>query len=277
VGKSYACHQLSREAKGDLLLFLDADTVHEPWSIRSAVSEMERIGAGLLSVIPEQRMESFWEKVVLPLLHFSTFCFLPMPLVSPARSPKLAMANGQFMLFRRDAYEAIGGHASVRTALVEDVWLSRRIKESGLRLAVRDGSGTVAARMYRSLGEIWSGFSKNLFAGFRYSLPAITAVILFNLATSILPFVLIGVGLTADPSSPGWLPLAVWQAALVIAIRLMLALRFRLDAWPALLHPLAMAVFIGIALNSVRSVLFGGGPRWKGRKYDFRSQPATQP
>jgi chlorobactene glucosyltransferase len=271
VGKSFACHQLSEEAKGDFLLFIDADTIHSRHCISSAVAELSRSGAGLLTVIPYQIMDTFWEKAVLPLLHFTTFCFLPMPLVRLARHPKFAMANGQFMLFRRDAYRAAGGHEAVRTALVEDVWLSRLVKKSGNALAIRDGAGSVSCRMYRSFREIWEGFSKNLFAGFGYSVPMLTAMMAFNAMTSILPFVaLLGWLLRAGSVAPPWLSMVVAQAAIILAIRLVLALRFRLDLWSSFVHPIAMTVLIGIAANSCRWVLTGGGARWKGRAYDFR-------
>lgn len=273
VGKSYACHQLAGAAEGDLLLFVDADTAHETWSVRAAVEEMRRSRADLLTVIPAQTMETFSEKLMLPLLHYSTFCFLPMPLVSVSRSPKLAMANGQFMLFRKDVYRAIGGHAGVRTAIVEDVWLSRRVKEEGYRLVIRDGTGSVRARMYHSLREIWQGFSKNLFAGFNYSLPMIGGVILFNALTSVLPFLLLPAGIIAGMEIAPWTAVVAGQVAMVAAIRLALAARFRLDVWTIVLHPLAMGIFCGIALNSARWVLVRGGARWKGRTYDFRNQP----
>jgi len=275
-GKSFACHQLSQEASGDLLLFIDADTIHSRQSISSAVAELSRSRAGLLTVIPRQIMGSFWEKVILPLLHFSTFCFLPMPLVTLTRSPKLAMANGQFMLFRRDVYRLVGGHEAVRTALVEDVWLSRLVKQHGFLLAIRDGADVVSCRMYQSLPEVWAGFSKNLFAGFQYSIPMISAVMMFNALTSIVPFVVLvgGLVVTGGSTDP-WFSLVIGQTAIITAIRLLIALRFRLDLWPALVHPVAMVMLIGIAVNSCRWVLGGGGAQWKGRAYNFRKPRAT--
>lgn len=273
VGKSFACHQLAAAARGELLLFVDADTVHARQSISAAVTEMQASGADLLSVIPRQTMRGFWERVVLPLLHFSTFCFLPLPLVSGTRNPKLAMANGQFMLFRRTAYDAIGGHEAVRTAMVEDVWLSRRVKERGYHLVIRDGGDMVSCRMYRSFREIWDGFSKNLFAGFQYSVPMIASVIFFNFLTSVVPFVLMVWGAGSGAFAAPWFAYSMSQVLIIIAIRVLFSSRFGLDLWSCLLHPLAMVVLIGIAINSCRWILTGGGTRWKGRVYDFRNQP----
>ena len=276
TGKGYACHQLSEMAEGELFLFTDADTLHSPHSVSAAVAALQNQRAGLLTAIPRQIMITFWEKMFLPMLHFVTWCYLPLPLVRLSRNPKFAMANGQYMLFRRDTYRAIGGHASVRSALVEDVWLSRRVKQWGYRLAIVDGGDAVACRMYRNFREIWEGFSKNLFPGFRYSVPAITMVVVFNSLTSVLPFVTLAGAIAARSHSGPWLSLAAAQAALIIAVRLLMSRRFRMEYWPAILHPAAMTLLIAIAFNSCRWVLFAGGARWKGRRYDFHKQPLAQ-
>lgn len=276
VGKSYACHQLYREARGRLLLFVDADTVHARHSLSAGVGELQRSGADLLTAIPRQRTETFWEQTLLPLLHFVTFAFLPMPLVSLVRDERIAMANGQYMLWKREAYQAVGGHEAVKSAMVEDVWLARRVKESGRRLAIRYGATAVSCRMYASFTEIWNGFSKNIFPGLGYSIPAMAAVVLFSLATSVVPFlIMLDVAVTG-----GWTTTAAEivaaQVALMLLIRFVLAVRFDMEIWSALLHPLAMAVLIGIMVNSTRWVLAGEGSRWKGRVYNGRSLPVTR-
>jgi len=272
TGKSFACHQLSQEAKGELLLFVDADTEHTPHSISAGVAEMQRSRVDLLTLIPRQIMGTFWEKAILPLLHFSTFCFLPFPLVRLSKNPRFAMANGQFMLFKKRVYDTIGGHKEVRTALVEDVWLSRLVKQHGFRLLVMDGAQLVSCRMYTSLRGIWEGFSKNLFPGMRYSVPMIVAVIVFNFLTSVLPFLLLLLGL-ASSGTDSWLSgFVAIELAVILAIRVALALRFQMSLLSVLIHPVAMSILMGIAVNSVRLVLIGGGSRWKGRAYDFRKQ-----
>ena len=275
VGKCYACHQLSELARGDFLLFVDADTVHSRYSISAAMSAMEERDADLLTVIPHQVMKSLWELLILPLLHFSTFCYLPFPLVTMSKNPKFAMANGQFMLFKRQVYERIGGHTAVRSAMVEDVWLSRLVKHFGYRLQIMDGGDIMSCRMYTSMRDIWNGFSKNLFAGFRYSVPAIAAVILFNAVTSLGPFFFLLSGLLSGSAHEPWFRLVFLQVASLITMRWMLALRFRMNFWSAFLHPVAMIVLLAIAFNSCRWVLAAGGARWKGRVYDFRNHPST--
>ncbi len=274
VGKCFACQQLADEAKGDILLFTDADTMHTRRSITAAVGAMERSDADLLTAIPSLTLKSFWERTVMPMLHFTTFCFLPFPLVSASKNPKFAMANGQYMMFRRTVYEAIGGHAAVKDAMVEDVWLSRLVKRHGYNLRVMDGVRIVSTRMYSSLREIWDGFSKNLFPGFQYSLPAISAVIVFNIVTSILPFVFLAADIL-HPHYYGWTEVVEAQVGTLLLLRFMMAQRFKLDVLASLTHPIGIAVVVGIALNSVRWALIGGGVRWKGRTYDFKGEGAT--
>jgi chlorobactene glucosyltransferase len=176
------------------------------------------------------------------------------------------------MLFRRRVYDAIGGHAAVRTALVEDVWLSRRVKGAGHRLVVLDGDGAVSCRMYTSFASIWEGFSKNLFPGFRYSLPVMAAAMVFLIATSVMPFLFLA--WTGIDAAAGGLVAA--QAGLLLAMRTALAFRFRMAWWPVLLHALGMGMVVAIAVNSSRAILLGGGAAWKGRRYDFRHEPAAQ-
>jgi chlorobactene glucosyltransferase len=271
VGKNYACHQLSLAAQGEILLFVDADTIHGPRSVSNGVAALEQGEAGLVTVIPHQIMKTFWERTILPMLHFSTFCFLPFPLVTLMRDSRFAMANGQYMMFRRSAYDAVGGHAAVKGVMVEDVWLSRRVKEEGFTLRILDGAQSVSCRMYTSFSGIWRGFSKNLFAGFRFSVTAISAVILFNMLTSVLPFVVLA-GIAGGLLPAAQLPVVSAQVCLLLGIRLMLSARFRMSLHAALLHPLGMALVVGIAVNSVRWVLFAGGTKWKGREYVYKNQ-----
>lgn len=262
VGKCYACHQLSQRATGEILLFTDADTVHAPQALRAAVAQLERQRADLFTMIPFERLDTWWEQLLLPFLHFTFIAYLPIPLITRARGASLAMANGQYMMFRRAAYHAIGGHTVVRNKIVEDIELGRAVKRAGLRIAVADGTDMVTCRMYTSFDEIWSGFSKNLYSGFGSPVPFLFGMGSIAIA-SIVPFI----GAIAYALYPAHVPVAfVPAAAAVLAIRVAAALRFKLSVFHALLHPLASAFVIAIGMNSWRLVR-GSGPEWKGRKY----------
>ncbi len=272
LGKCYACDQLASRASGELLLFTDADTVHEPMALTAAVVEMERTQADLLTFITRFEMKTFWEKLLLPLVHFIAFAYLPFAFIKKSSNPHFAVANGQFMLFRRSAYEAIDGHQSVRDALVEDVWLGRKIKSQGLKLEVQDGSAVVSCRMYQSLREIWRGFSKNLFAAFNYSLVGISASMIFSFLVYVFPLVMLILGLRYHLASLNWVVLPLLQMAIPIVMRLLLARRFHLGILSSFLHALGVIFFLGIESNSMRWMLFGSGAHWKGRTYNFRNQ-----
>jgi chlorobactene glucosyltransferase len=270
MGKSFACHQLAANAKGEYFLFTDADTRHAPECLSAALAAMERTRADLLTVMPEEEMGSRGEKLVIPLLHFILFAFLPLPLVHASRKKLFAMGNGQFLLFRRAAYEAIGGHTAVRDALVEDIGLGRRIKERGFRLRIADGSAIVRCRMYRDFRGVWEGFSKNLYAGFDYSFPAIAGVMAVQIAAFILPLPLLVAGFLSRSASAWPWALPALQLALALLMRIVLSFRFRLDRGYALLHVVSEILLVALSVNSVRWILSGGGARWKGRRYDFR-------
>lgn len=270
VGKCFACHQLSLYAGGEVFLFTDADTVHAPTGLSAAVAALHETNADLLTVLPQLTVKTFWERTVMPLLYFVTLTVLPFSFVHRLRDQRFAMANGQFMLFRRAAYEAIGGHKAVQSALVEDVWLARRIKQLGYRLRVMDGREIVSTRMYSSLADLWNGFSKNLFPGFRFSLLAISAAMLFLFATSVAPFGFLVASLLA-PVRPDWQAIVSAQVLIIMIIRFVLARRFSLGYISSLLHPLATLIVIGIAINSVRWARWAGGLRWKGRTYQWNN------
>lgn len=268
-GKAWACQQLAEAATGEFLLFTDADTRHRPDAIRRAATALVASGADMLSLTPSQEMGSFWEKLIIPLIYHILFCYLPIGMVSRCPSPAFCYAIGQFILFRRDAYLGIGGHRSVATDLVEDVWLCKAVKRAGGRVAAYDGTDAVSCRMYAGLGEIWAGFSKNLFSGLGSSVPGLfvlmALVVLFYLAP--WGFALSGLS-RGDLSADGFL-LPATQILVGILCRVVVSLKFRQPLWPGFLHPLSQLVLLMIAFNSFRLSVFGGGPAWKGRTYRF--------
>jgi chlorobactene glucosyltransferase len=162
TGKTHALHCAASESRGDWLWFLDADTLHEPEAL-SILMEYGRIhDAALVSVLPELRCETFWEQVVQPLAGITLMQSFPLHQVHSLRS-RLAFANGQFILIRRTAYEAAGGHEAVRDRFVEDIGLAGRVKALGLPIRVALIRGIVTCRMYSSLGQLVRGWSRILY------------------------------------------------------------------------------------------------------------------
>lgn len=268
LGKNFACHQLSQLAQGELLLFTDADTAHSVEALSKAITALTQEQADFLSVFPRQQAVSPVERLVVPLVILYVVGLLPVWLVGRSRNPAFSAANGQFMLFRRAAYEKIGGHAAVRDVVLEDVVIGRRVKRYGLKQILPDGSDLVQCRMYRSGREVWRGFSKNLFAFFNFSLVWFSLFMSLNLAAFVLPYGWLLLGLiTAQPASVSfeWIGLPLLQIGLAWILRLLLALRFGFRPLDVFLHPFSILAMLAIGLNSVRWRRIGS--EWKGRKY----------
>jgi hypothetical protein len=185
VGKNNAVWIGAREARGEWLLFTDSDAVHAPDSAAKALSVAAENGAALVSFSPEQVMKTWYEKAVIPYIFTrlsSRFRF------ADVNDPKnsAAAANGQFILIRRDAYEAVGGHASVAGDVLEDVALAARVKAAGYRIWFGSGKGIVRVRMYRSFAAMWEGWKKNLYP----LMGGNTRAVITEVARALLPFLL---------------------------------------------------------------------------------------
>jgi glycosyltransferase involved in cell wall biosynthesis len=161
TGKANAIWTAVNGARGEWLLFTDADTFHEKGSLARAVAEAEQSGAVLLSYSPKQELGSLAERLLMPVV-FSELAtqYSPRDVCDPA-SP-VAAANGQYLLIRSDVYNSVGGHAAVAGDLLEDVALATRVKKTGGTLRFRMGIGQVSARMYRTLDQLVEGWTKNL-------------------------------------------------------------------------------------------------------------------
>jgi len=262
VGKSWACHQLSQQATGEYLLFTDADTVHQPDTLRAAVTMAEQDNLDFFSLIPYEELGTFGEHAVIPMVHMLYFSYLPNNLIVQNPRTSFSAANGQFMWFRRQAYEDVGGHTAVHNALVEDVFLAKVMKGAGKRIALVDGTHYVWCRMYTSAREVTDGFSKNFFPGTGYNLP-LTTLFMVHLVTAYvapLGFLLAGASLAY----------VVPQLAIAGAMRWMIARRFQMPWWHAFLQPATAAWSILIGVNSIRWAFSKKGAQWKGRSYQHR-------
>ena len=260
-GKNWACHQLAQQATGEVFLFTDADVQWRPGALGSVVETASRSGADLLTVWPTQTTKSWGERLVVPLMAFAVLGYLPIWLVHRVPHPSAAAANGQCLLFRREAYQAIGGHAGVSADVVEDVQLARQVKRAGLALRMADGNGLVRCRMYEDWPGVRDGFAKNLLAGHGNSITLLALSTLFHLVVFVSPWV----WLLVAPGTAGWPGLPLLLIALGIASRAVTAVATRQRARDAWLMPVSVLLMTRIALQSVWWHLRYGGPRWKGR------------
>jgi hypothetical protein len=181
VGKNHAVWLGAREARGEWLLFTDADAVHEKHAAATALELARENDAVIVSFSPEQVMETWYERALIPYVYCRLGKRFSYEQVSDP-GKKAAAANGQFLMIHRDAYEAVGGHASVAGEVLEDVALARKVKSAGYRIWFGSGKGIVRVRMYRSFGAMWEGWKKNLFKLMGGSRRAVTQEIVAALA-----------------------------------------------------------------------------------------------
>jgi len=269
VGKPWACHQLAQAAQGELLLFTDADVKWQQGAVAATVAMQQAESAGLLSVWPTQAMESWAERLVVPLMSFALLAYLPVQWVHGLPHKQAAAANGQCLLFTREAYVACGGHAGVRDRVLEDVLLAQRVKAAGKSLRLVDGAGLVNARMYTGWRTVRDGYAKNILAGHLNSVPLLLLSTVFHLTLFVLPWFWLLAGLWGEPSF-GWPLLPAAAGLLGIALRAATAATARQPLGDALLMPVSVLLMTRIALQAIWWRMRYGGPVWKGRKLPAR-------
>lgn len=263
-GKQWAMVQGYRTAKGALLLFTDADTRHHRELLPRAVQALHAERVALVSVLSQQEMVSFWERLVQPHVFFALAARVgDVRRVNRTRVEWNAIASGQFILTARAAYETAGTHEGVRHSVVDDMALAQAYVRHHLDIFLTHGEEYMSTRMYRSLAGILEGWTKNLATGVPLALPP------SRLVRRVAPFLM-------------WLPALVWigppvlwslfgwgwaAATTVISLGLWLAV-YRAAGAPlryALLYPAGAAMVAWIML---RSALRGGRRvEWRGRVY----------
>ncbi|MCI0454816.1 MAG: glycosyltransferase [Candidatus Dadabacteria bacterium] len=271
VGKTHALSQGARIAKGKWILFIDADTYSAPYTLRSALFYARRYKADMLSLFPFQELSTFWERVTQPIIFASIFRAFPNDRVN---DPDLeeAFAIGQFILIRRDVYEAVGGHESIRDKIVEDVALAKLVKGSGYLLRVAGGMCLIKTRMYESLHEIWEGWTKNLFLGIEKNwMLLIRSLFILSLLGYLPIFLFLKSGIVFS-STEGLVHLVIllessWLMFLNVYIAWENTRTYDIPAYYAIFYPLSITIFIGIMLTSAYKVMSGKGVRWKERSY----------
>jgi chlorobactene glucosyltransferase len=271
LGKQWACAHGASMARGELLCFTDADTVHAPDLHARSVRALQARQADLLSVAGTQELGTFWERLIQPQIFAILFArYGGTEVVSNARHPENVIANGQYLLFRRAAYDTLGGHASVRDKVAEDLGLAMRAKRQGMRVHLILGPDQLVTRMYESLGALVRGWMKNVYAGGVEALPegrafraAFPLLLLSPLLVWLAPFVallfvLLGAGSQA---------LEMWAIATSAVTLLWWLIVYALlgrRPWYAPLAPIGNLV---LGYIFVRAIARGRQVEWKGREY----------
>lgn len=249
-GKNWACQQLYEEAGGDILIFTDADVSWQAGALDSVLHELEHSRADLLSVFPQGRYGTLGERLITPLLDDVLLCFFPAPLLKlPFASASAAI--GQCMVFRRGAYEKLGGHAAVRGEIMEDVVFGQKVKAGGGQLALALGQSLMTVRMYASYPDSVRGFGKNALPFHRGSRPALVLTWGLHLLIYTLPW------LRREP-----LPIAL-SLLEGLLVRRKVGRTRPADTAEVLLTPALPLLGLPVYLLALRRQV-----AWKGRKYE---------
>jgi glycosyltransferase involved in cell wall biosynthesis len=258
VGKNNAVFLGAKEAKSPWLLFTDADAELLPGAAARALQIAQEKSAALVSFSPEQITQTWYEKALIPFVYSRLAKHFSFEAVNNPALPAAA-ANGQFLIIQRDAYNSIGGHASVASEILEDVALARRAKAAGYRIQFGSGQGIVRVRMYRSFGAMWQGWKKNLFL-----LVGGTPGAVFRELESTIP----------------WIPLALILLGIKIPVATLLGVLFLLmrqmtygleisrNQYPfkfIIYYVPAVVLYVGVLWASYRSYATGK-VEWKGRE-----------
>lgn len=278
MGKVWACHTAQQQARGEVLLFIDADVRLEPEAVRQALAWLRQHELGALSAFGRLSMVTFWEWAVQPVIGGLILQNNDPRQVNDPQQKDKVMANGQFIMATRRAYDAIGGHASIKAEILDDVSFARRCKEEDQPYHMVYGRELYACRMYHSLGEIWEGWTKNLFAGLHYNIKLALGVCAGLFVLNILPMlVLLGRAAWLGAQGGPWGDLVLILAAVDVVLMYLAYLGGLKVAdysvryfWT---YPLGMLVTIGLFANSARRIASGRGVSWKGRTYFTEGSP----
>ncbi len=264
-GKPHALHHGVQHAKGELLVFTDADPVFKTFALTSAVFTLETRQVDLLSLMPTSIFGSFWERVVQPIV----FAFI----VAKTRLQKVnstehkdAIGFGAFIMIRRAVYEKIGGHESLRQAILEDIGLAKLAKKEGARCLVAEAKQLFSIRMYYSLEEIWLGWQKNIFLALGRSIWRTLFNVSGLLAFLVTPYLFVGYHLMM---ASHWMLtfLSFAGLALVWLTGMGLCEELGLRRSTQFLFFLGGLMTAAIIINSMVFILWTGSSEWRGRTY----------
>lgn len=254
LGKPWACHQLAHQSGGIYIVFVDADVRITSHAIASAIDYMNELEWDFISPHPRQIAVTFLERLFQPLLQWSWLASVPLRIAERFGIPSMTIANGQFFIVKRTAYEAIGGHAAIKNEVLDDLQLARTLVRGGFTGGVAEASALAQTRMYNSATELVNGYTKSLWTAFGGYFGTLFTVALLG-ATQILPFVLGVSGYTY-----GWIAYFITAISHGIA-----AIRTKSAPANIFAHPLSAFLLIVLIIESFRRK-FTGRLVWRDRQ-----------
>jgi chlorobactene glucosyltransferase len=277
TGKNFATQSAARCVSGrsEWLLLTDADTIHKPWSLASAMAGAKNRGLDFLSLFPQLVCVKPWEKLLIPSVGAMITLFNDPRKVNDPKLSDVVFANGQYMLVKKSVYDAAGGNESVKSCVLEDVEFARRLKKSGYKTLIAFGEEIFGTRMYSSIGEFMEGWSKNLFLIMGRSWLKTLGSVLISILFSWWPVISLFLGIHFLASGGNGVPVAapVFLIALYpLTLFFQTFLRRISGSYPpyAILAPLGALVTSYLTLKSGWLITANKGVRWKGRTYGGR-------
>lgn len=265
IGKQHACWLLSQQTRRPLMVFVDADVRLGPDALARLAGFMNQRRLDLASGFPRQATVGLGEQLVIPQILVLLLGYLPIPIARRSSAPGFAVACGQLIAVRRDAYLAAGGHHAIRGSMHDGLRLPRAIRAAGGRTDICDVTDIASCRMYRTWPEVWTGFLKNAREGMATPVGLPVWTLLLG-GGHIAPFVLAPLALLAGDGRA--LVLALAALALVSAARAALAVRMRQSPLSVLLHPVGVTLVLVIQWTAFVQGLRGRRAVWRGRVYD---------
>tara|TARA_Y100000588_G_scaffold163404_1_gene177511 strand:- start:697 stop:1857 length:1161 start_codon:yes stop_codon:yes gene_type:complete len=265
IGKNWACDQLYRASEGELLIFIDADTVLSPEAVAVSVNELTRLEADLLTVMPGRGSKTMVERLMYSFMDWILFCWMPLK-TSEIRGPGfLSTAFGQFMLFKRKSYEEIGGHYSIKDEPLDDFSLGRMAKRMGLRRLIFQASDWVSVLPYQNSADAFRGVSRSVFPAMNYSVTVFLGLCVMLCSIGFLPISTI-ILTTVGFRESEFTTLLSGVSLLMVAITwLATCLRFRHNLLLVLFHPVSILLMLSVAGHSLVNYVFRKSS-WKDRR-----------
>ena len=237
LGKLWACQQLAEKSSGDYLVFVDADVRLSDYAVANSISKMGNWD--FISPYPRQLTAGFVQKIFQPLLQWSWLSSVPLLIAQKYSIKSMAVANGQFLIIKRDAYFKSGAHAGIKTEVLDDLMLARNLLKQGYKGGVAEASNIATCHMYKNKMELFKGYQKSLWKAFG-SVPGTILAIALLIVTGILPIISTALGSTSGLAAFGLITLS----------RMISSLRTGSLPNSAIFHPLAILMLLGLILFS---------------------------
>jgi glycosyltransferase involved in cell wall biosynthesis len=279
VGKSYGCHVGYLAANGEVLLFTDADTKHEPYSLNVAISHFKGTNSTLFSIYPYQICERWYEYLISYFYFLSYLAAGPRKDINNPYDKNSFIASGQYMMFSREGYQKIGGHLAISGSLVEDVALAKLVKEKEEILNFVDGTKIITTRMYPDkFGDFFRAFRRAVYGGM-VTLPwwRVVFVALWIVYFLLAPYFFIDAFINQE----NWF---VWDYTIGILINGLAYFAYSVAIWLYwrkrgmgfwlyyIIYPIPMIINIVIIVISILNGIRGKTVSWRGRYYTHRGE-----